>query len=83
MRLRAGKQEAWWNFEADKELNSSQSSFIHKKTPKNPTLVYSGVLCLLLSICDCVWPNRAEVRGVGTPELVPENHIFPALLYVT
>lgn len=79
MRLRAGKQEAWWNFEADKELNSSQPSFIHKKE----YLVYSGVLCVLLSVYDCIWPNRAEERGVGTPELVSENHIFPTVLYVT
>lgn len=31
VRLMAGKQEAWWDFEADKELNSSQPSFIHKQ----------------------------------------------------
>lgn len=41
----AGKQEAWWNFEADKELNSSQPSFIHKKNQKKTPPWFIQVFC--------------------------------------
>lgn len=58
----AGKQEAWWNFEADKGLRSSQLSFIHKQNTWFIQVFYA-CCCQCMIVFDLIG-LRQEVLGL-------------------